>query len=79
MFEEKVREIIARHVGVDPELLNDDDDILDDLGASSLDAIEIVCEIEDTFGIKIDDAQIIDNRHVGDACSFIANYMSGNE
>ena len=71
MFENKVREIIAAHVGKSVEELNDDDDIVDDLGASSLDIVEIIIEIEDTLGVAIDDAIILDCRHVGEACEMI--------
>jgi len=74
MFASKVREIIARRLGLEPEDLNDDDDLLDDLGASSLDAVEIVCEIEDVFGISATDSQIIENRTVGEICDAVENF-----
>ncbi len=71
MFETKVREIIADKLGVPVEDLNDDDDLLDDLGASSLDAVEIVMDIEDALGITIEDSQIIECRHIGEICEMI--------
>ena len=72
MFETKVREIIAAHVGKSVEELHDDDDIVDDLGASSLDVVEMVVDIEDTFGIKVEDARIIECRHVGEVVAAVA-------
>ena len=71
MFETKVREIIAEKLGIAVEDLNDDDDLLDDLGANSLDAVEIVMDIEDALGISIDDSQIIECRHIGEICEKI--------
>ena len=71
MFETKVKEIIAEKLGLTVEDLNDDDDVLDDLGASSLDVVEIVMDIEDALGITIEDSQIIECRHIGDICEMI--------
>ena len=71
MFENKVKEIIANQLGLTIDELNDDDDVLDDLGASSLDVIEMVMEIENVLGITIEDAQIIECRHIGDICDMI--------
>ena len=75
MFETKVKEIIAEKLGLTVEELNDDDDVLDDLGASSLDVVEMVMEIEDALGISIEDSQIIECRRIGDICEMI-NRMS---
>lgn len=71
MFETKVKEIIATQLGLNVEDLNDDDNVLDDLGASSLDVVEIVMKIEDTLGISIEDSQIIEYRHIGEICEMI--------
>jgi len=74
MFETKIKEIIAAQLGMKIDDLNDDDDIMDDLGASSLDIVEIVVEIEDVFGITVEDSAILENRRVGDACRYIASH-----
>ena len=71
MFETKVKEIIADKLGLDIADLNDDDDVIDDLGASSLDVVEMVMEIEDALGIAIDDRQIVECRHIGEICEMI--------
>ena len=71
MTREKVIEIIAKIIDKDEELIHDDDDIFDDLGANSLDVIEIVVDVENAFGIVIDETAVIECRHVGEFCELI--------
>ena len=52
---DRVRKIIEEHIGVDPSKITDDAMLTDDLGADSLDAIELVMACEDQFGITISD------------------------
>ena len=68
---DKRSEIRENHHFRTPPELNDDDNILEDLGASSLEIVEMTCEIEDTLGITIDDAQIIECRSIRDVCEMI--------
>lgn len=51
----KARRIIAHELALDPKTITEDNSIQDDLGADSLDAINIVLALEDEFNIKIDD------------------------
>ena len=55
MVFEKVRDIIAEQLDVDPETITMDTDFLKDLEADSLDAVEIIMALEDEFGIEIPD------------------------
>lgn len=52
---EKVRSIIANELGVDAETITEDSHIIDDLGADSLDAVELIMALEEAFDIEIDD------------------------
>ena len=54
---DKVKEIIVKELKVDAEKVTLDARLKDDLGADSLDAVEIVMDIEDAFGIEIDDSE----------------------
>jgi acyl carrier protein len=52
---EKVRSLIANELGVDADTITEDSHIIDDLGADSLDAVEIIMALEEAFDIEIDD------------------------
>jgi acyl carrier protein len=50
---ERVKEIIAEHLGIDPDKVTEDDNFIDDLGADSLDTVELAMSFEDEFGCEI--------------------------
>ncbi|MCF7927385.1 MAG: acyl carrier protein [Candidatus Izimaplasma sp.] len=55
MIFEKLKGIIVEELGVDPKDVTLDADLSDDLGADSLDAVELIMEIEDAFDISVND------------------------
>ena len=58
MVLEKVKEILAEQLGVDEESIELDSLLVEDLGADSLDGIDIVMSVEDEFGIEVPDEVI---------------------
>ena len=52
---ERVKKIVVEHLGVDPEKVNDKASFIDDLGADSLDTVELVMAFEEEFGAEIPD------------------------
>lgn len=54
-MEDKLRKIICDYLDVEPDRVTADAHIIDDLGADSLDTVELVMQIEEDFGIEIDD------------------------
>ena len=53
--EEEVKKIVVEHLGIDESKVNPDSKFIDDLGADSLDTVELVMAFEEKFGIDIPD------------------------
>ena len=70
-LEEKVKEIIAKELGVEREKLTNDASFMEDLGADSLDTVELVMEFEKEFNIDIPDEDAERLRTVGDALAYL--------
>jgi acyl carrier protein len=68
---EKVKDIIVTELGVEREKLTDDASFIDDLGADSLDIVELVMEFEKEFNIDIPDEDAEKLRTVGDAIAYL--------
>ncbi len=69
--EARVREIIINELGVEPEKVTDDASFVEDLGADSLDTVELVMAFEEEFGIDIPDEDAEQMRTVGDAIAYL--------
>jgi len=54
-IEEQVRKIIVDHLGIEESKISSDSKFIDDLGADSLDTVELVMAFEEKFGIEIPD------------------------
>ena len=68
---EKVKKIVADHLGVEEEKVTDEASFIDDLGADSLDTVELVMAFEEEFGSEISDSEAEKILTVGDAIKFI--------
>ena len=68
---EKVKKIIVDHLGVDAAKVTDEASFIDDLGADSLDTVELVMAFEEEFGSEISDSEAENILTVGDAIKFI--------
>ena len=68
---ERVIEIVAEQLGVDKEKINPDTSFVNDLGADSLDTVELVMELEEEFDITIPDDAAEKIQTVGQAIEFI--------
>ncbi len=69
----KVKEMVADHLGVDESKVTDEANFIDDLGADSLDTVELVMAFEEEFGSEISDSDAEKILTVGDAIKFIEN------
>ncbi|MBI4227645.1 MAG: acyl carrier protein [Candidatus Omnitrophica bacterium] len=70
-IEEKVRSIIAEQLGVKLEEVTPQASFIDDLGADSLDTVELVMALEEEFGIEIPDEDAEKMTTVGDALKYV--------
>ena len=72
----KVKKIVADHLGVEESKVTDEASFIDDLGADSLDTVELVMAFEEEFGSEISDSEADKILTVGDAIKFIENKSS---
>jgi len=68
---EKVQAIVVEHLGVEKDKVTDSASFIDDLGADSLDTVELVMAFEEEFGSEISDNEAEKILTVGDAIKFI--------
>jgi acyl carrier protein len=74
-LETKVKDIIAEELGVEREKLTNEAGFMEDLGADSLDTVELVMAFEKEFGIDIPDEDAEKLRTVGDALTYLHKSM----
>ncbi|MBQ7505622.1 MAG: acyl carrier protein [Ruminococcus sp.] len=74
MILEKVRAILAEQFDVDEDKIAEDTDLQEDLGADSLDVVDLLMSIEDEFEIEVPDDEIENLKTVG----AIVNYIEAN-
>ena len=70
---ERVKKIVIEHLGVEEDKVIDSASFVDDLGADSLDTVELVMAFEEEFGSEISDSDAEKILTVGDAVKFIEN------
>ena len=67
---DRVKKIVVEHLGVEPEKVQDNANFIDDLGADSLDTVELVMAFEEEFNVEIPDDAAETIVTVGDAVRF---------
>ena len=74
--EDKVKEIIAKELEVDVKQLAPEAKFIEDLGADSLDIVELVMALEEEFGVDIPDEDADKLKTVGDAMKYLQEHAS---
>jgi acyl carrier protein len=74
--EDKVKEIIAKELEVDVKQLTPEAKFIEDLGADSLDIVELVMALEEEFGIDIPDEDADKLKTVGDAMNYLKSHAN---
>ena len=75
-IEAKVKDIIINELGVEAEKVTPDASFVEDLGADSLDTVELVMAFEEEFGIEIPDEDAEKLQTVGDAIDYIKQHQA---
>ena len=70
-IEQRVKDIIVEQLGVKPEQVTPEAKFIEDLGADSLDTVELVMALEEEFGIEVPDEQAEKLQSVGDVIKYI--------
>ena len=71
---EKLQAIIADQLELDAETITPDSNILDDLGADSLDVVDLIMSVEDEFGIEVPDEALEEIRTVDEMVKYIEDH-----
>jgi acyl carrier protein len=75
-MQKKIVDIIANQLGVDKEIVNPEANVVDDLGADSLDVVELVMALEEAFDLEIPDEEAEKIRTVKDIIEYLAKSLS---
>ena len=78
-LEAKVKDIIAEELGVEKEKLTNDASFMEDLGADSLDTVELVMAFEEEFGIEIPDEDAEKITRVKEAVEYIESHAKSKK
>ena len=76
---ERVKKIVVEHLGVEADKVVDSANFIDDLGADSLDTVELVMAFEENFGIEIPDEDAEKIATVKDAVDYIEKHAKGKK
>ena len=75
MVFEKIKKILAEQLDADEEEMTLDTKIAEDLGADSLDVVELLMSIQDEFEVEIPDEEIDNIKTIGNVVDYIQNHM----
>jgi acyl carrier protein len=73
---DKVKAIICDQLMVDPDEVTDESSFVEDLGADSLDTVELIMEFEDEFGVEIPDEEAEKISSVGEAIAYLEKLLA---
>jgi len=75
-MQEQIIEIISAQLKKDAEQITPETNIMDDLGADSLDVVELLMTIEETFGVSVPDEDVPGLKTIGDITAYIESHKA---
>lgn len=75
-MKERIIDVLSKQLRIDPSEINDNSSIMDDLGADSLDLVEILMVLESEMGITISDEDALTLKTVGDVAEYLERVTS---
>ncbi len=73
---EKIKSIVSEQLNISPDKITPESSIIDDLGADSLDVVELVMALEENFGVEIPDEEAEKISTIGDIVTYIENHKN---
>ena len=75
MVYDKIREALAAQFEIDPEKITRDTDLMNDLGADSLDLVELIMTLEEEYGVSVIDDSVYEHKTVGEIAEYIESLI----
>ena len=79
MIFEKIQQALSEQFEVEPEKITAETDIINDLGADSLDLVELIMALEEEYDVTITDESVYEHKTVGDIATFIESLIKESE
>jgi len=76
MVFEKIRKSLASQFEMDPEKISRETDIMNDLGADSLDLVELIMALEEEYSIRVIDDSVYEHKTVGEITDYIESLIN---
>lgn len=73
---EKLKAIAVNDIGIDADKVKPESDIIKELGLDSLDIVDMLMKVEETFGVTIDDSDVVELKTVADVVKFIEDNIA---
>ena len=75
MVFERIKEALSAQFEVDPDKITRETDLMNDLGADSLDLVELIMTLEDEYGVSVTDESVYEHKTVGEISDFIESLL----
>jgi len=76
MVIEKIKEILAEQLDVDADTITRETDLMSDLGADSLDLVELIMTLEEEYGVNATDESVYELKTVGEVVDYIESLVN---